>query len=80
MTQKDEVIKRAFCRKVIERRYEKNLSQLKLAEQIDCHLNTINRIERGLMLPNVIMALRLSKFLDISLDDLVEKAISEINV
>ena len=77
---KNLTVLRKFSTNMIRKRYEKNISQLKLAEMVGCHLNTINSIEKKTFLPNLDLALKISKVLEISLDELVERALDEIEV
>lgn len=71
---------RYFSKQIIIRRNEQKISQMQLAEMIDCHLNTINNIETCRHDPTFEMALKISKALKISLDAMVDLVLEEINI
>ena len=80
LEEKMEILIKHFTRQVIVKRNEKKLSQIDLAELVDCHINTINNIECGRRIPSFEMALKLSKTFSISLDDIMNKFIQELEV
>jgi transcriptional regulator with XRE-family HTH domain len=80
LEEKMDTMLRHFTRQVIVRRNEKKLSQIDLAELVDCHINTINNIECGRRTPSFEMALKLSKALSISLDEMMNMFIQELEV
>ncbi len=59
-----------FLKKMINKRCERQISQLKLAEMVDCHINTINNIETKRKNPSFEMAIRISIVLNFSIDDI----------
>lgn len=67
-------ILRDFSKKIIKRRYERKLTQEQLSELLDIHVNTINRIERAVVIPKLDVVLRISYTLDISIDELIQEA------
>lgn len=70
MNQNDEAkIMRDFCTKVRNRRYELNLTQLKVSELIPCHLNTFGKIENGKCRPSLIMIVKIARALQSSPKD-----------
>lgn len=69
-----------FSKQVILKRIENNLTQLELAEVIDCHLNTIGNIESGKSNLSLEMASKLSKALNISLDEIIDKVLQDVEI
>lgn len=69
-----------FSKQIIRRRTEQKISQMQLAEMIDCHLNTINNIETCRHDPTFEMAVKISKVLKISLDKIVDYVLEEIDI
>jgi DNA-binding XRE family transcriptional regulator len=69
-----------FSLLVINHRHERNITQKDLAELCDCHVNTLNNIERGVQHPTFLMAMRISKVLNISIDAIMEKALDDVVV
>lgn len=80
MTRQSSYLLKHFSKQIIVRRTEKNISQMKLAELIDCHLNTINNIETGRHNPTFEMALKISKVLRISLDEMVDLVLEDLKL
>lgn len=71
-TTKEEVDQlRKFAARVRLRRNELKISQLELAELMDCHVNAISKIERVLSDPSLVTALRIAKALKTSLKELL---------
>ncbi len=64
---------KTVSRNIRNLRHKLDVSQLKLAEKIDCHLNHIARIERGQVDPSLSMLYRISKALCVSLPELLIK-------
>ena len=62
---------RKFSVQVRLRRIELQLTQEKLAELMDCHVNHIGRIERAQADPSLSMIFRLAKSLKITPKDLI---------
>lgn len=60
-----------FARIMRLKRYEKNLTQEKLAEKMDCNVNAIGKIERGESIPSLRTIINLAKALGISPKDLM---------
>lgn len=60
-----------LARKIRVRRAEIGMSQMKLAEAADCHINHIGRIERGQADPSFSMLLRIARGLKISPKELM---------
>ncbi|QYF82841.1 helix-turn-helix transcriptional regulator [Brevibacterium sp. PAMC21349] len=56
-----------------EEREKRGLSQEKLAGMVGVSKETIRKVESGLSIPNVFLALALSKVLSISIEYLFEK-------
>lgn len=54
-------------------RYEKNISQEKLADAIDSHQVYISEIERGLKAPSLSILLSIASCFDMSLTELVNR-------
>ena len=67
----EKIFLKQFANRLRSRRLELNLSQLQLAEMVDCHLNAISRIESGRIDPSLLMFLRLCRALKISAKDLL---------
>jgi len=59
-----------FAKNVRKRRYELNLTQEKLAELAEFHVNYIGGIERGIRNPSLTSIIKLSEALKISPKDL----------
>ena len=55
-----------------EKRLEKNIPQAELADAIKCDKRTISRYETGLRSPSLEIALRLARYLELSMDELFE--------
>lgn len=53
-------------------RAKKNITQAKLAEMANVSRQTINTIELGKYVPSTVLALRLAKIFDISVDDIFQ--------
>lgn len=62
---------RMFSNKVRLRRLEMRITQEKLAELTDCHVNHVGRIERAQADPSLSMIFRIAKSLDITPKDLM---------
>ncbi len=60
-----------FGTKVRMRRFECNISQMKLAELVGCSLQAIGNIERGQANPSLIMLYRISDALQINPKDII---------
>lgn len=60
-----------FAIHVRKRRHELSLSQLQLAEMVDCHLNAISRIESGRIDPSLLMFLRICQALNLRPEDVL---------
>jgi transcriptional regulator with XRE-family HTH domain len=73
-------IMKYFSRQMASKRTQKNMSQGELSEIVDCHINTINNIECGRSSPNFEMALKLSKVLDISLDQMIKEVLKDLDL
>lgn len=56
-----------------EEREKRGLSQEKLASKVGVSKETIRKVESGLSIPNVFLALALAKVLSISIEYLFEK-------
>lgn len=69
-----------FSKQIIRQRTQKKMSQLQLAEIVDCHLNTINNLENGRYHPSFELALKISKVLEISLDKMVDLVLQDIKL
>ena len=69
-----------FSKQIILRRTQEKISQMQLAEMVDCHLNTINNIETCRHDPTFEMAVKISKVLKISLDKMVDYVLQEIDI
>lgn len=76
-TETTRAVKR-FSQKIKQKRYELNISQQRLADVTDVHVNTINNIERGVMTPNLVIAMRISKALKISLDEVLNDIVFDL--
>jgi len=61
-----------FRRAIIRQRYILGLSQLDIAERMDCNLNTYGRIERGQVNPSLTMVIRMASALETSINELIE--------
>jgi transcriptional regulator with XRE-family HTH domain len=53
------------------KRYEIGVTQLELAELIDCSLNAIGNIERGTANPTLVMVYKIAKALNVSAKDII---------
>jgi len=53
-----------------ERRTELGLTQAELAEQVGVTRKTVNTVENGVFVPSTILALKLAKALDRSVEEL----------
>lgn len=62
---------KTFARKIIAHRQEKNITQQKLAELVGIHVNTLSNIERDAAMPSLLVAMKISFVLDISIDDVM---------
>lgn len=62
-----------FHTKLREEREKRGLSQEKLATMVGVSKETIRKVESGLSIPNVFLALALAKILTLSVDYLFEK-------
>jgi putative transcriptional regulator len=62
-----------FNTKLKDEREKRGLSQEKLASMVGVSKETIRKVESGLSIPNVFLALALAKVLSISIDFLFEK-------
>ncbi len=60
-----------FAKKVRLKRHELNISQEKMAEILNCHVNTLGRLERAQATPSFFMILKICKALNISPRDLM---------
>ena len=68
-----------FARILKKIRKEKNLTQHDLEERSGLSLRMISDLERGVRQPSLITLIKLSKGLDISLMNLIEQLVREIN-
>ena len=71
MKAKEKQFLKAFSVKMRIKRYSLNLSQLELAEKVDCSLNALGRIERAQADPSLTMVFRIALALDLSIKDLM---------
>jgi len=69
-----------FSRKLVAKRYERNLTQEKLSELVDIHVVTIQALERGVRNPSFATAIKLSKVLDIPIAELAEACLEELEI
>ncbi len=73
MTMEDDeltVLKFIIASEIRRRRTVLKISQLKMCELANCHLNTYNRIENGRAIPTLLTLIRISKALKCSVKDL----------
>ena len=61
-------------------RKKAQISQLKLSEIINCHVNTINSIETGKQMPSIETAIKIAFALNISIDDLIKEYSERFNL
>jgi transcriptional regulator with XRE-family HTH domain len=73
MMRNDHEIKllKQFAIRLRSKRLELGLSQMQLAEMVDCHLNAISRIESGRTDPSLLMFLRICRALNLRPDELI---------
>jgi DNA-binding XRE family transcriptional regulator len=64
-------IMKTFARKIVRHRIEKNMTQLGLSELVGIHVNTLSNIERDSAIPSLVVAMKISFVLDISIDDVM---------
>lgn len=64
-------IRKAIAAKIRNRRHELGMSQMKLAELVDCHLNALGRIERGQADPSLSLFIRIACALECKIKDLI---------
>lgn len=57
--------------RIRSRRMQLDLSQEKLAELVDCHVNHIARIERCIVNPSYLMIIRIARALELSPKELM---------
>jgi putative transcriptional regulator len=67
------MVKPKFQTPLKEEREKRGLSQEKLASMVGVSKETIRKVESGLSIPNVFLALALAKVLSVSIDFLFEK-------
>lgn len=69
-----------FIKKMILYRKKSGISQLKLSEIVNCHLNTINSIETGKQVPSIETAIKIAFALNISMDELIKEYNERFNL
>ena len=67
----DQEILNRFAALIRSKRADLNLTQMQLAEAVNCHLNAIGRIERAEADPSLVMVARIAKALNMSLEDVI---------
>lgn len=65
------VLLKRFGAAIRLRRYDCGVTQMKLAELVECSLQAIGNIERGQANPSLIMVYRIAKALNISAKELL---------
>lgn len=73
MAKDEDKILEKFATSMRLRRCELRISQMHLAELVDCHLNAIGRIERMDAIPSLVTAYRISKALKMTLDEMISE-------
>jgi len=57
-----------------EERARRNLTQAELATMVDVSRKTINTVENGVFIPSTVLALRLARALETTVEDLFQLA------
>lgn len=80
MKNKNSDLLNQFSKQMIKQRMKKNMSHEQLSEIVDCHVNTISNIENAKTYPSFEMAMKISKILKISLDDIINQVLLDIDI
>lgn len=67
----DEEIKKAFGKTLKEYRTKLNLTQKELSQKVKIPVQSISVYERGEICPTIIQAMRISRFFNLSIDDII---------
>lgn len=67
---KNEVI-RELAKRIRNARHVANITQMELAERMDCHLNCIGRIERGQVNPSLTTIIKIANALGVKAHELL---------
>lgn len=69
----DKNIKQKLGRNIKIERIRKDLTQEEFAERIDMSLSYVSKLEQGITSPTAIVLYKMSKILDVSMEDFFDK-------